>query len=282
MAHNGTEAGDPLLKEGMSLVAVGDSFTEGVGDPYPETVGGTVVFRGWADRLAEHLAEHLGKVEYANLAVRGKLMRQIVTDQIPPALEMAPDLVVLSAGGNDLLRPGGDPDRLATVLDHTVARLRSAGSQVLLFTGANIGKGYMRATLGLFARYYMNVRAIADKYGCFLVYQWSMKVLDDTRAWDEDRLHMSSEGHRRVGLRVAEVLGVPVTEDWNEPWPTAERVGWATARRADLVWVKDSLVPWIGRRLTGRSSGDTVTAKRPGLTTLTGTKQPVKDTPGGE
>ena len=140
----------------------------------------------------------------------------------------------------------------------------------------------MRATLGLFARYYMNVRAIADKHGCFLVDQWSMKVLGDARAWDEDRLHMSSEGHRRVGLRVAEVLGVPVTEDWNEPWPTAERVGWAAARRADLVWVKDSLAPWIGRRLTGRSSGDTVTAKRPEPVTLTGTKQPVKDAPSGE
>lgn len=277
MAHNGPDTNDPLLKRGMSLVVVGDSFSEGVGDPYPETVGGTVVFRGWADRLAEHLADHLGEIEYANLAVRGKLMRQIVTDQIPPTLEMAPDLVTLSAGGNDLLRPGGDPERMATILDHTVSRLRNAGSQVVLFTGVNIGTGYMRGTIGLFARYYMNVRAIADKYDCHLVDQWSMKVLDDVRAWDEDRLHMSPEGHRRVGLRVAEVLGVPVTEDWNEPWPPARQVGWAEARRSDLVWVKDSLGPWIGRRLTGRSSGDTVTAKRPELTTLTRAEQPAEE-----
>ena len=262
-------AGGPdvsVLSPGMSLVSVGDSFTEGVGDPYPSPGTG---FRGWADRLAEHLADHLGEIEYANLAVRGKLMRQIITDQIPPALEMAPNLVTLSAGGNDLLRPGGDPERMARILEATVRRLRGAGSQVVLFTGVNISKGYMRGAIGLFARYYMHIRAIADAHGCFLVDQWSMKVLTDPRAWDEDRLHMSPEGHRRLALRVAEVLGVPVAERWDEPWPEREPVAWSQARREDLAWVRDSLGPWIGRRLTGRSSGDSVTAKRPELVRMT-------------
>ncbi|GAA1443483.1 SGNH/GDSL hydrolase family protein [Nocardiopsis tropica] len=256
---------EPLVRQGMSLVSVGDSFTEGVGDPYPGGEG----FRGWADRLAEHLADHVGEIGYANLAVRGKLMRQIVTDQVPPVLAMAPDLVTLSAGGNDLLRPGGDPERMARILDHTVGRLRAAGSQVVLFTGVNITTGYMRGTIGLFARYYLHVRAVADKHGCFLVDQWSMDALTDSRAWDEDRLHMSPEGHRRLALRAAEVLGVPVADRWDEPWPEQGPVPWGQARRDDLTWVKDSLGPWIGRRLTGRSSGDTVTAKRPELTPVT-------------
>ncbi len=265
-----------LLRPGMSVVSVGDSFTEGVGDPYPANAhaDGTgaaedVVFRGWADRLAEHLADHLGEIRYANLAVRGKLMRQIVTDQVPVALEMAPDLVTLCAGGNDLLRPAGDPERMAKVLDATVARLRAQGSQVVLFTGVNVSTGYMRGTIGLFARYYMNVRAIADKYDCFLVDQWSMGVLTDSRAWDDDRLHMSPEGHRRLALRVAEVLGVPTAERWDAPWPETTPVSWAQARKEDLTWVRESLGPWIGRRLTGRSSGDSVTPKRPELTPLT-------------
>ncbi|WP_199776546.1 SGNH/GDSL hydrolase family protein [Nocardiopsis sp. SBT366] len=257
---------EALVRPGMSLVSIGDSFTEGVGDPYPD---GSGVFRGWADRLAEHLADHVGEIEYANLAVRGKLIRQIITDQVPPVLEMAPDLVTLCAGGNDLLRPAGDPERLARILDHTVARLRAQGSQVVLFTGVNVSTGYMRGTIGPFARYYLNVRAIADKHDCFLVDQWSMDVLTDSRAWDEDRLHMSPQGHRRLALRVAEVLGVPTGERWDEPWPETEPVSWTEARRDDLNWVKDSLGPWIGRRLTGKSSGDTVTAKRPVLTPLT-------------
>jgi lysophospholipase L1-like esterase len=196
-------------------------------------------------------------------------LRAIVTDQLPPALEMAPDLVTLCAGGNDLLRPAGDPERMAKILDNTVSRLRANGSQVVLFTGVNIASGYMRGTIGLFARYYLNVRAIADRHDCFLVDQWSMGALTDARAWDADRLHMSSEGHRRLALRVCEVLGVPVEGYWNEPWPAVEPVRRAETLKEDLAWVKDSLGPWIGRRLTGRSSGDTVTAKRPELTPLT-------------
>lgn len=55
-----------------SYVAIGDSFTEGLGDPRED---GTL--RGWADRLAEGLAQSWNLTEpsehfrYANLAIRG-------------------------------------------------------------------------------------------------------------------------------------------------------------------------------------------------------------------
>ncbi|GAB3205011.1 SGNH/GDSL hydrolase family protein [Marinactinospora thermotolerans] len=253
-----------LNRDSLTYVAIGDSFTEGVGDPHtPERAVHEGEFRGWADRFAEHLAGHVGEVRYANLAVRGKLLRQVMADQLPRALELRPDLVSFSAGGNDLLRPGADPDRLALVLEEGVRRLRAAGSEVVLFTGVNITGGYMRALIGTFARYYLNIRAIADRHGCYLVDQWSMGVLADARAWDADRLHMSPEGHRRLALKVCEVLGVPVAGRWDDPWPPVPAVPWFTARGEDLRWARSFLVPWVGRRLTGRSSGDSVTAKRP-------------------
>ncbi len=244
----------------VDYVAIGDSFTEGVGDWYPD---GTP--RGWADRFADRLAEYSGQLRYANLAVRGRLLRQVMEEQLPRALELAPTLVTFSAGGNDLLRPSGDPDRLARALEIGVRQLRASGAEVVLFTGVNIATGYMRGLIGRFARYYLNIRAIADRYGCFLVDQWSMPVFRDPRAWDTDRLHLSAEGHRRLALRVCEVVGVPVDEDWNAPWPPAAPVSRAQAWREDARWVRQYLVPWIHRRLTGRSSGDTVTAKRPVL-----------------
>lgn len=49
-------------------VAIGDSQTEGVGDG-DDRVG----LRGWADRLAERLAAANPGLEYANLAVRGRM-----------------------------------------------------------------------------------------------------------------------------------------------------------------------------------------------------------------
>jgi lysophospholipase L1-like esterase len=244
-----------------SFVALGDSFTEGLDDADP--AGG---YRGWADRLAEHLAASAPELRYANLAVRGKLLRQIVAEQVPRAVGLQPDLISFSAGGNDLLRPRTDPDVLATVIDDAVGRLRETGADVLLFTSFDTRDvPVLRRIRGKMATYNLHVRSIADRHGCRLVDLWSMRTLLDPRAWAPDRLHLSTEGHRRVALAVCEVLDVPATGDWREPWPAAPSVGWLTSRRSDLEWARTYFVPWIQRRLRGRSSGDEVTAKRPDL-----------------
>src|ERR1700693_3212364 len=120
---------------GTSSVAIGDSFTEGRNDAAP---GGG--YRGWADRLAGMMAAEYPGLQYANLAVRGKLLRQIVAEQVHTAVAMsaqATGLDSISGGGNDIIRPGGDPDTLAELFDAAVARLRASGSRVLLFTGAD-------------------------------------------------------------------------------------------------------------------------------------------------
>ncbi|HZE34437.1 MAG TPA: SGNH/GDSL hydrolase family protein [Actinoallomurus sp.] len=244
-----------------SYVALGDSFTEGLDDPDP--AGG---YRGWADRLAAHLAAADGDLRYANLAVRGRLLRQVVAEQVPRAIELRPDLISFSAGGNDLLRPRTDPDALAEVMEDAARRLRETGADVVMFTSFDTrGVPVLRRVRGKLAMYNLHVRSIADRYGCRLVDLWSMRLLLDPRAWAQDRLHLSPEGHRRVALAIAEILGVPATDDWREPWPVAPPVGWLSSRRSDLEWARTYFLPWIQRRLQGRSSGDEVTAKRPDL-----------------
>src|SRR5690348_1436188 len=112
-------------------VAIGDSFTEGVGDPEPTAPNG---FRGWADRVAEVLSQQVDDFAYANLAVRGKLIGQIVADQVEPALALAPDLITFSAGGNDVIRPGADPDAVAEQFEDAVVRLSRDGATLVVFT----------------------------------------------------------------------------------------------------------------------------------------------------
>ena len=114
-------------------VAIGDSFTEGLSDPDPEVPDRYV---GWADRLAHHLdavaaAEHL-PFGYANLAVRGRRLDDVVGPQLDAALTMQPDLVSMVGGGNDLLRPSVDLDDLAERLEQAVVRIRGTGADVLL------------------------------------------------------------------------------------------------------------------------------------------------------
>src|SRR5690606_5685467 len=251
----------------LSYVAVGDSFPEGLDDPYPDSARFPQGrYRGCADRSAAHLARHARAVRYANLAERGQLPRQILTEQPPRAVELRPDLVTLCAGGNDILRPGSDPDTLADAFEGAVRQLRDTGADVVIFTGFDTGfQPVMRHLRGKIATYNMHLRGIADRYHCRVVDLWSMKIFQDRRAWSDDRLHLSAEGHRRLALRVCEVMGVPVDEDWNAPWPQEPPAPWHQARQEDLRWARQHLVPWIHRRLTGRSSGDGVRPKRPNL-----------------
>lgn len=247
-----------------SFVALGDSFTEGVGDPYPD--GGV---QGWADRFARTLAVGLPDLRYANLAIRGKLLGQVVDEQVPAATRLAPDLVSIAAGGNDLLRPRADPDALAASFERAVASLRSAGCRVMVFTGFDPG-GFplIRIIRGKLAAYNAQLRVIAQRYDCLHVDLWSMRVLADPREWSDDRLHLAADGHRRVALRACEVAGVPVAEDWRVPLPPGPASDWLSARQQDLTWARTYAAPWLGRRLRGVSSGDGRTAKRPVLLPL--------------
>lgn len=256
------------VKEIQSYVALGDSFTEGLNDPC-----GPDRYRGWADRLAEHIDAARPGLRYANLAVRGKLLRQVAEEQVPRAVEMAPDLVTFSAGGNDMLRPGADPDALAARYRDSVRELRATGAEVVVFTGFDPrqrgmngrGDGKWR---GKVATFNLHIRSIADRYGLKVVDLWSMPALSADGAWHEDRLHLTSEGHRRLALAVAEVLGVPAEGDWRAPWPQAPAKTWQEAKREDLHWARTYFLPWVERRLKGRSSGDGRAPKRPELRPL--------------
>ena len=221
---------------------------------------------------------HRPGFRYANLAIRGKLLPEVVAEQLPRAVEMAPNLVSLAAGGNDILR-GSDVDVLAGQFEPAVAKLQAAGCRVLIFTGFDPRMfPVIRLLRGRIAAYNMHLRGIADEYGCNLVDLWSMRVLKDPRAWSPDRLHLTTEGHRRVALRACEVLGVPVTEDWRVPlppaplpaepppaWLPANRARWLAARREDARWAREYAAPWVRRRFGGTSSGDGVPPKRPDL-----------------
>ena len=76
-------------------VALGDSFTEGVGDDDQARPNGV---RGWADRVAEQLGAADPGFGYANLAIRGRKLRQIMAEQVDAAVALKPTLVSIYAG----------------------------------------------------------------------------------------------------------------------------------------------------------------------------------------
>jgi lysophospholipase L1-like esterase len=244
-------------------VAVGDSFTEGIGDPEPKSPGG---FRGWADRVAEVLSTNIGDFAYANLAVRGKLIQQIFDDQLEPALALHPDLISISAGGNNIIRPGSDPDLVAAKLDEAVTRLRRDDATVLLFTGPDIaGTPVLNRARGKVAIFNENIHTIALKRGALVADMWALRELSDPRMWAPDRLHFSPIGHNTIARMVLNTLGVDNELQPFEPDPLPA-VSWRQARAEDLVWARTHFAPWIMRRLRGQSSGDHIQPKRPTFT----------------
>jgi len=258
-----------------SFVALGDSFTEGLeDDPGPDGR-----HRGWADRVAAGLALAQGQVRYANLAVRGKLLDQVVAGQLPVALELAPDLVSFHAGPNDVLRPRTDLAALLGRYEDAVRTLRDAGIRTLLFTAIErTGRGRTADWLAVrFAGFNAGIREVAGRHGALLVDLGAEPVLADRRLFHPDRLHLAPEGHARVAAAVLETLGVTDRHLTGGPpgwWREAVPGDPRTTRRADLVadvrWVRRHLLPWIGRRVRGVSSGDLVLAKHVELVDVLG------------
>jgi lysophospholipase L1-like esterase len=243
-------------------VALGDSFTEGVGDPDPARPNG---LRGWADRVAEVLASVTPEFGYANLAVRGRKLPAILAEQVEPAIALGPDLVTIHGGGNDVLRPRVDLDALAASYDEAIGRLAGTGARVVMFTIADPGVNPvfkpLRGRMAIFNEW---VREIADRHDATLVDMWRMRGWKVSEVMDADRLHLNPVGHQAIAIAVLDALAAdhaltPL------PLPEPSRQSAGERRAADLAWARQHMVPWVQRRLTGRSSGDGVDPKRPAL-----------------
>jgi len=242
-------------------VAIGDSWTEGLGDADETRPHG---LRGWADRVAEALAAGRDDFRYANLAIRGRTVEEIIAEQLPPALDLRPDLLSLQGGGNDLLHVRVDIDALVGSIDAAVARANEVGACVVLFTHGIPAAGPFRALRGRIAIFNQLLREVVDHRGAVLVDNWRLHEATDPRYWDVDRIHPSPYGHQLAALHALKTLGVRHDD---EPLPLPDPHVLTRRQRllADVEWVTTFVGPWVHRRLTGRSLGDGITAKRPTL-----------------
>lgn len=241
-------------------VAIGDSSTEGLDDPDGD--GG---YRGWADRLAQHLADAQGGIEYANLAVRGRTAAEIREQQLAPALALGPDLATVVAGMNDVLRPAFDPWEVAADVERMQRAFVTAGATVVTFTMPDltrvvrIARPLRTRVLALNAA----LRVVSARSGAWLLDLAAHPVAADPRLWSADRLHANALGHDRIARGLATTLGLPASDGWAEPLPPRPVVTPRETVAAEVAWWREYFGPWILRRVRGISSGDGVRPKRP-------------------
>lgn len=245
-------------------VALGDSFTEGIGDPHPPSANG---LRGWADLVAVQLAVDNPCFRYANLAVRGRTMGDVLDCQIDAAIDMEPDFVTVYAGLNDLLKIRTDIDAMMARYREAIARLQRAGARVLTFTAADIGTvPVFRRLRGRAAIYNELLRAIVDDLHVDLVDFWRLKEFRDPRMWDGDRIHLSPLGHQQIAVRVLEKL--TVAHALTPPADAAVFEAGARSLRADLYWAANFAAPWAFRRLRRLTPGAGIEPKLATMTTV--------------
>ena len=247
-------------------VALGDSLTEGLQDL--DEAGNPV---GWADRLAQLLADRAGTdVSYANLAIRGRLLSSILAEQVEPALALAPDLVSLWGGGNDMLRPDANPDAMAAGVEAAVVKFREAGADVLIGLGVDARDSpIIRLTRNRTAIFNILLVGIAARHGAHVIDAWNLRSLRDWRMWHEDRIHLNALGHQRVAQAASAALGlVPDDADWAVPLPAPTPMSRREQLDWNLTWGREHLAPWLSRRLRRTSSGVGRAAKQPRYRTI--------------
>lgn len=252
--------------EPVRYVALGDSQTEGLGDGDDATG-----LRGFADRLAAHLATAHPGLLYANLGVRGRLAGQVHAQQLGPALALRPDVATVVAGVNDLLRPRFDAAATAGHLEEMFAALTAAGARVATVTFPDVARiaPMARPLAPRVVEINEHIRAAAARHGVAVAETGRADAAHDPRMWSTDRLHASPLGHARIAAALAEALAVPGYDGtWAHPLPPRPAPGLVRSAAAEVGWMAGFLGPWLGRRLRGASSGDGRSAKRPDLRAL--------------
>lgn len=225
-------------------------------------------FRGWADRLAQHLADAQDEpLDYANLAVRGLHAAEIHATQLDPALDLRPDLLTLFAGVNDVISVRCDFSALEADLEALFVGAAASGATLATFTMVDPGavNPLVRHVRGRVFRLNRLIRAAAARHGALLVDFEAYPVAVDPRLWSPDRLHNSALGHARIAAALAWRLGVAGFDaHWADPFP--EPPGPHSVRETvtgDVDWVVHHFKPWLGKAVRHVPHGRGVTAKRP-------------------
>ncbi len=246
-------------------VAIGDSQTEGLWDG-DDSHG----LMGFADRLAMIIDAHQPGLVYANLAVRGRRILDLLVDQLPQALAMQPNLITVCIGMNDVTRPGPYFDRALADLDTLHTRLAESGATVVTTTFPDLAQilPVGRVIAARVDKINDEIRAAAVRYGFRLVDLHDAPSMLDPEIWSPDRIHGSTKGHILFAAAAAEALDLPGS---NHDWAQAERPFVPSLRsraHSQVLWTQNMLMPWLWRHVRGKSEGDGRRPKRPRLKTV--------------
>lgn len=230
-----------MSEHGPRVLAMGDSVTFGVGDGVQWPDGSS----GWA----AHVATSLGASTYINIAHNGVRARHLMASQVPLALSREPDIVLMTVGGNDVLRGDFSEHEMRDCLHSVFERLAAPRREVVM---VSLDRIEAFRVLGKRVSAVMNrrvdaanaaIREACESSGVLVVDGAEVFGSLGRRAWHMDRLHPSQLGHRAIASRAIEAL-VSRWEQVAEPPP--ERKAPALPMRAG--WLAVYGTSWLAKR----------------------------------
>lgn len=188
----------------VDVVALGDSVSEGVGDPDKGRL------LGWIYHLTSDPEIATGLNLVANLALTGAKVADVRRDQLARGLAMESDLFICVIGVNDVISGSFRRTEFEADYDHVIGQLSHAAHRgVLTMTLHDIGAGIPfteRKLAGLRDRIDQAnevIEQVSERYGAWLLEARDALPLRGSGMLSIDRLHPNRRGHRYIASMAA-------------------------------------------------------------------------------
>jgi len=188
-------------------VAIGDSFTAGIGDPVDgfQTIG-------CMERFARVLQTSSPSLQFTNLAKRGLIISEIREGQLARALELQPDFISVVAGANDIMKGKFEAQSFEDDLRTLYEPLAKTDAVV---STVNIPPFPLIKTMqeAIQTRLYRHiekansiVKSLADEYKIILVDAYAHADDFDENDWSADYVHLNARGYFKFTNVIIQVL----------------------------------------------------------------------------
>lgn len=182
------------------FVAIGDSFTEGIGD---EVEG--ITLKSWVDHFVQLC---VNDIEYVNFAKRGLVTKEIRLQQLEKALTFKPDLVSLIAGANDVLKGRWNHQAYKNEMEFMIDKLSKTDADIII---ANLPDFTVRLPFSSEKKQVIQeqlleandvIRSLSREYKLHHIDFWNHQLVNDNTLWSTDLIHPNSKGY----VKVAELI----------------------------------------------------------------------------
>lgn len=225
----------------LKVVAIGDSGIFGVGDHDGKKIAEGP---GWGGRFAHDVKAG----RYINLSKNGSRARDLLKSQLPGALAMKPDIVLICVGTNDVLRGDFSPEEIRYSLQKLVSDFNNIGAAVV-FLGLpdpiKTAVGPMRVKKVLSRR--MNIvntviKSVCESESAVLLETWDSPNAYIKTMWHVDHMHPSPMGHQSLADQARRSIFLPRRSRTKIPFIFESK------KNTELIWLLTNGSKWFIKR----------------------------------